>query len=531
MNASVRQIYDTFKPVPSDPLETSNRFMQWCQYFFGDKNVPEQYWIRLPFSRAHREFMELICNNYRYTLVSTPRGLAKTTIVAILYTVYKIVYNQERFIVIIGKNDDAGKENLGNIRDCLAINQKIQAVYGKLLPEGRVARADKGKSEDSQHQITLTNGIRLRSIGMRGSIRGKVKVFRPTLVIVEDPQDVKTMRETTTLEAHQEFFDHDVMYALDPLYGKVVLIGNNLGIGCTVNNMMKDDRFIRLVYDDIIDADGNSIWPEMYPIEKLREEEKRMRAMGKGHVYDQERRNIPNDSFRKSITGYKLHRDSIRYNEQDGYNYLVSDLYPHPIRVRVAYTIDPAFSDAKSSDMRAKVVMAVGQYPTEYGYRKGVWIIRYSYDHSDPSNVPDNIIDMHRQYLFDDVIIEANGGQLIYKYLIDNRLGSDMFYMKHPFSMHYERYVSQSKGDRIWNSISLLCKNAQFFLCAEHTELISELDNFGYDIRNSGIHILDAITMGLKYVNAPEPNKLADLGRVLPTRIKEKATKLDWRKW
>ena len=499
-------------------------------YFFGDKSIPEQYWIRLPFSKAHREFMDLICANYKYTLVSTPRGFAKTTIVAVLYTVYKIVYNLERFIVIIGKNDDAGKENLGNIRDCLAVNEKIQAVYGKLIPETRGVSAVRTKSEDSQHQITLTNGIRLRSIGMRGSIRGKVKVYRPTLVIVEDPQDIKSMQEVPTLEGHQRFFDHDVMYCLDPLYGKVVLIGNNLGIGCTVNSLMKDNRFVQLVYDDIIGSDGESLWPEMYPTAKLRAEETKMRAMGKGHVYDQERRNIPDDSLQKRIEGYQFHNDTIQYRE--GRNYLISDIYPHPIEVRLVYAVDPAFSEAKSSDKRAQVMMAFGRFPVEGIYRSGIWVLDYQYDHSDPSKIPDSVMSRHKQWLFDDFVIEANGGQLIFKYLIENKLTEDEFYRKHPFSPHYDRYVHQAKGDRIWNTIGLLCRNEQFFLKQTHIDLMRELDNFGYLVRNSGIHILDAITMANKFITPPAPSNTVNLANIIPRRLTlEPSPVKNWRLW
>lgn len=510
--------YDHFKPC-SDPKAQAKIFMEWAFYYFGDKNYPKHYRLRVKSPQMHYEMVELVSHNYMYSLITAPRGYAKTTLIAILWSIYRCVYRLEAFIVIIGKNDKAGKSNLRAVRNSLATNEKLVRDYGNLVPNTTKSSNTQSKKSDSDHEVTLTNGIVLRSIGMLGSVRGDVEVYRPTLIIVEDPQALKHMLEVSTLEKHQEFFDGDVIYALDPMFGKLILIGNNLGVGSLINNALKDTRFISKEFD-IYDNNGRSVWEEYYPTKKLKAEEAKMRELGKGHVFDRERRNIPDDSLQKRITGYKFHNDTlVRYN--DG-NYIISDLYPHPIHIKLIAAIDPAFSDSQSADRRAKVILGIGKIPIDQQYWTAIWIFDYFYDHSDPSKVPDWIMNYHRQYLFDDVVIEANGGQLIYKYLIDNKMREDQFYKKHPFNMHYERYIQQSKGDRIWNRISLLCQYGQFFLKKNHTELIEECNNFGYHIRNRGIHLLDAIVMADKNVSAPNASPSININNAIPERLREK---------
>lgn len=504
-----------YAPVHGNAKETSSRFMLWCLYFFGDKNFPRSYRIRVESGRMHYEMAKLVAENYQFTLITAPRGFAKTTLIAILWTIYRIVYKLEAFIVIIGKDDSAGKSNLRNIRNELASNQKLIAVYGHLIPKKSTARHNKAKEVDDEHQLTLISGFILRSIGMRGSIRGQVEVYRPTYVIVEDPQSKKHMKEATTLEAHQAFMDHDVEFALDPIYGKITIIGNNMGIGCTVNNYLRDERFFHVNYD-IYDSKGHSMWEAMYPTKILKEQEATARRMGKGHVFDAERRNIPDDSLQKKIAGVKFH--NVKVARIKGRNFIVSEVYPHPIRVHIGCCIDPAFSNSVSSDFRAKVILAVGKFPVAsdrgvYQYRGGIWVLGYEYDHSDPSKIPDWIVAKHREWIFDDVVIEANGAQLIFESMLENHLLDDAFFKLHPFRRHFIKYIKEGKGDRIWNRLTLMCKYGQLFVKHSHVEILDELDKFGYLIRKHGIHLLDALQMGDSNIPVPkeEPDTIQSL--------------------
>ena len=113
---------ERFKPVPEKPAETGRRFLEWCEYYFGDPKFPRHYRIRVQFAPMHYRIAEVLSIWKQYTLITAPRGFAKTTIVAILWTIYLIVHNLEAFIVIVGKNDKAARKNLRTIRNELATN-------------------------------------------------------------------------------------------------------------------------------------------------------------------------------------------------------------------------------------------------------------------------------------------------------------------------------------------------------------------------------------------------------------------------
>jgi hypothetical protein len=501
--------YSKFAPS-TDPSITANRFMAWAHYYFGDPLLPNNYLLYKKTARIHHEIVGAFAQRKLRTLITAPRGYAKTTWCR-LWVIYCVCYAIEKFIVFVSKPGQ-GSKNGRFVRNRLASNTKLHEDYGNLIPDTTKAKKNTEKRKDNDDVLTLTNGVVVEFNTIEGSIHGSSDLFRPTLIVCEDLQAEKHMKEPSSLDSHWDLFQHDVIFALDATYGKIIVIGNNYGKGSIVGNIMgevekelSDHRNPSwyVVNLDVFDSKGRSTWEDMFSTDKLVSDRELYKFHGKSDVFDSQRRNIPNDAVRKSIDGYLFHNCSMEI--LNGYTYLISEEYPHPLRCNMVACIDPAFSMSSTSDKRAKVIMAKAKFPkTKDIYVNGVFVMEYNYDHSNPAEIPDWIMNKHKKWKLSDMVIEANGGQIIFKYLNDKKFVDDVDYNRNPFNSRYIKYVDQNKGDRIWNSLTLKCKYGQFLIKRSMSDLIEECDNFGYHIKRREIHLLDAIQFGDAYTTTPE---------------------------
>jgi hypothetical protein len=508
-------LYKRFKPS-SDAGLTSSRFMAWSHQFFANPSPRSCFILRNETAGIHFKMAQAFAGRFEFTLITAPRGYAKTTWCR-LWVLYCACYEMEPSILFVSKPGQ-GSENGRFVRNQLAINSKLIEVYGNLLPSTNKAKKDTAKSKDNDNLLTLTNGVTIGFTTIEGNTHGTSGLFRPTLIICEDLQAEKHMTETATLIKHYKLFENDVVFAKDEEFGKIIVIGNNYGKGSVVGNIIAEvesDKRLKAVpkwhvlnMDDLFDDNGLSVWEDRFPTKKLKAKAEMYARQGKIAIWNAQMRNMPDEGQTKSITGYKFHDCHVEMI--NGYNYLISKEYPFPLRCHLVLAIDPAFSDSKSSDNRAKVLLAKAKFPfTDTEMAEGTFIIEYEYDKSDPSNIPRWITDMHSKWTVHDMVIEANGGQIIFKYLNEKEFKDNKDFKRNAFASHYITYIKESKGDRIWNSLSLQCKYGQFFIKQNHYELIEELDNFGYHIRSSGIHLLDAIQMADAETVSPEPDRAA----------------------
>lgn len=492
-------ISEAFAPV-DDIKETAKRVAAWSMNFLGDPHNRAHYWIRSSVPPIHMSIYQMLAEFVKLQYLTSPRDFAKTTVDCLVWPLYCIYYELEEFIVMIGKIDKTGKRTLRNIMREVRYNPKIKDVYGDLSPDKT------NKQADSAYEAKLNNGIFLRSIGMMGDIRGDIDdAYRPTLIILDDPQAVKVLREPSTLEAHEEWFDRDVIFAMDSEKGKLKFIGNLISRTCLLAKVIKDKRFTGINFSALVDKDGDpdingrSIWEARHSTKKLHDERDSYTSRGKRHVFMLERMNIIVDEFSKNIKGYQLHRESFkRLMDQ---NVLISDEHTDPVRVNTYLAIDPAFADTESSDERALVAFAKGRvlrrarYGDPYWFNC-LWVLEYLYNHMSPHHIIDEALKLHRKYYFEGIIVEQIGGAQILEPLMTEAKVQDTFFSRFPFSYTPVPYQPANKKHRIYSGLDPRAKLGQIFVREEMVEIINEMEDF--DMYQSP-HLLDALEMGNRY--------------------------------
>ncbi len=315
----------------------------------------------------HREMHKLTEDrSNKFVLIIAPRGFAKTTRVLFIDTLHDVAYNNERFIILTSGTSDLAETYLWKIKFELESNELFRAAYGDFTT----------KSKWTQGEILLGSGLRIVAKGSGKRIRGITHgQYRPTKIIVDDPEDAESSYSDREREKIQDWFDRDVCFSLsegvgDQLAGRVVVVGTIVHSDCLVANLQKDKRFKQLFYQAIIQKDGKeeSLWPEYKPLKSLLEEKEAYEERGLLHKWMMERMNVSLTQEDRLARESDLREWDGSFKHEKGLSSIEwGDL---TIPVEVVTAVDLASSDNKDSDF--SVIKTTGM-----DARRNLYIIDY----------------------------------------------------------------------------------------------------------------------------------------------------------
>jgi len=199
------------------------------------------------------------------------RGSAKSTIVTTAYALYCALRNIHQFIIIVGDTDTQTAINIRNIRYELEENELIRKDFGTMFE----------KSQNwSQGQLVLLNKVLIMGRSRGQKVRGlRHRQFRPQLVIVDDPEDIKWVKKKENRDATSTWFDGEVVPAQEKHGSRIVVVINLLhkdALAARLEKKKKKDGspLFRTRRIPLIDEDGNCTWKGMYPDEAAIQAEK-----------------------------------------------------------------------------------------------------------------------------------------------------------------------------------------------------------------------------------------------------------------
>jgi predicted phage terminase large subunit-like protein len=147
--------------------------------------------------------------------VLAPRGSAKSTWTSVAFPLWCGVHGKEPYIVLASDTDDQAKDFLRKIRDQLEGNHALLRDFPAAAGVGPVWQA---------HYLRLRNGVGIRAISTGGKIRGRSeKEARPSLIIVDDPQNLEHIISPARRERSWDWLVRDVCSAGSPRTNIVVL--------------------------------------------------------------------------------------------------------------------------------------------------------------------------------------------------------------------------------------------------------------------------------------------------------------------
>lgn len=207
--------------APPNAEASPSEFGAWARKYLGHyfTATPSRFhaWLSAELSGLHRKRGQR-CN------VLAPRGAAKTTWL-IAYVLFCIVSGLEPFIILTSDTSDQAEKYLDAIKTELEENDLLKADYPAAAGKGKVWRSD---------AIETRNGVRVEALSTGRKVRGRRhRQHRPTLMIVDDPQNLDHIISALQRARSWTWLTNDVSNAGEPATN-IVVAGTALHQDCIV---------------------------------------------------------------------------------------------------------------------------------------------------------------------------------------------------------------------------------------------------------------------------------------------------------
>ena len=166
--------------------------------------------------------------------VAAPRGHAKSTVVSLAYLLWSVLFDHERFALIISATKEQAVQLLKNIKDEIQTNERLLIDFpGVCHPPGSKATPKPWRD----NSIALHNGVLIRALGAGQSIRGtKHGSHRPSLIIVDDLENQDQCESADQRYKLRDWFEKALLKAGDERTN-VIVVGTILHYDSLLANL------------------------------------------------------------------------------------------------------------------------------------------------------------------------------------------------------------------------------------------------------------------------------------------------------
>ncbi|MEI6049563.1 MAG: phage terminase large subunit [Bacteroidota bacterium] len=218
-------------------------------------------------SEAHREIYDLLlsASNSRGKKIGLagPRGFGKTVLVNLIYILFSICYNRERFIMILSGTSSQANQMLDNIKKEFMENSRLRMDFPELF-ELKLLRL--------RHSDIITrNGIQIQAFGVDQPVRGRrFGSARPSLVVSDDMENPENVYSVTMREKLKDFYEKSVLQ-LGSEKTNYIFVGNCYHPHCLLSEYVNPDlnpAWVKKVYQAVIEFPENTAlwesWSNVY---------------------------------------------------------------------------------------------------------------------------------------------------------------------------------------------------------------------------------------------------------------------------
>lgn len=247
---------------------------------FGQTYFPEHFPSKHP--ELHTDMLALMASSRKRKAIAVPRGHAKSTVIGFLLTLYRICFQQRKFIVIVSDSEDKAKTFVMRIRAELEYNKKLASAFTQ---NGSFKSTDWAKTD-----FITSTGIRILAKGAGQSIRGELHLdTRPDMIVLDDI-------ETDENAGKEEIINY--------LLTNVIPSVNRMGSYeiCYVGTIIKDMSALHQMLInpewasakwEAQDENGEMIAPMLLPKSEYESSKRLYKAMGKISLFYAENHNNP----------------------------------------------------------------------------------------------------------------------------------------------------------------------------------------------------------------------------------------------
>lgn len=185
----------------------------------------------------------------------------KTQQISVARVIWELGRNPELRVVVLSNTDGQAQKICGLIAKYIESDPDVRAVFPELLPDK--------KAGWTKHTLTVQRrGMQkdpsVRSAGVHANILGS----RIDLLIIDDILDYENSRSETQRKDLEAWLLSTVLGRLSP-DGRLVGVGNPWDVRDLFHTWAKNHQVYLAVRYPIVDAAGNSRWPERWPPERI----------------------------------------------------------------------------------------------------------------------------------------------------------------------------------------------------------------------------------------------------------------------
>lgn len=363
---------------------------------FGQTYFPEYFPTQHP--KIHTDMLALMVSQGKLKACAFPRGHAKSTIITFLLAIYRIVFMERKFIVIVSDSEDKAKDFVIRIRNELEHNRKLKRDFA---PEGMFKTTDWAKTD-----FLTSTGIRVVAKGAGQSCRGLIHVdTRPDMYVLDD---IET-NETAGTDSVLNFILTDVLPSVNKrgMYD-ICYVGTILKDMSCLHQILINDEWTSAKYE-CIDDDGEMLAPMLLPKNEYEKAKRMYNKLGKMSVFYSEMHNNP------------MVADEERAFREEYFQHVDFKDVPDNVKYYIAY--DPAMPPSgrtklKKVDKSAIIVLATDSDENWY-------VVRAYANRDTPMDNRRLLLNLYKKYRPDVIWIETIAAQRamymeIRKYFTDN---------------------------------------------------------------------------------------------------------------
>lgn len=316
-------------------------------------------------------------------LFIAPRGFAKSTVCSIFFPLWLALHGKKKDIFLVSATISLSRELLRKIRNELENNPYFLYDYGEM----------KSQKWTEEH-LELRNGATIRAKGRGFQIRG----FRPDMIVCDDLEDEEVIYSKDQRDKLEQWYFRTLLPSLKPGQS-LIYVGTKLHQFSLINKLQKKEEFVTRFYKALVtDQDSHtqkSIWPELWPLERLLQLKKELGT----YAFEAEYQNNPISLEEQPIKPHMI--EGVRINGS-------VDL--------TCLALDPAISEKTSADYTALALFERVTDPQgrPLGFRekfseRGHWGVEETCT---------RIINLYEQGKFDRLIIEEVAFQKVVRQVL-----------------------------------------------------------------------------------------------------------------
>lgn len=278
-----------------------------------------------------------------HMLMEIFRGASKTTLINAAL-ILLIAFKELNYGLYLSETSTHACTQLGSVKRQYETNDLLRLVFGDLVPDRQ------SSAKWTSDFLEFANGAILAGRGRGGQVRGSlVDAKRPDFIAVDDVEDEESVKTEEQRKTVRKWFYEAVMPALDFVHSdeaRIVAAGTPLHKEALLQVLKKDPEWTTVSFG-AVDSDGEALWPEVLPLERLARIKLSFQLAGNLEGYYREY----HVAF-KSFEGSLFRPEFFFYANHDANWHFISK----------ALTCDPAISkDKKACHCAYGVVAMTGQ--------------------------------------------------------------------------------------------------------------------------------------------------------------------------